>query len=539
MAAHLFVSNSSVLCGVSLEELEEIFHPFDANASFTVFPNKRSYSFVSFSSKEQAEAAREGLHGTIPPQLKVSHQPFLISYVRQLPASKPVDKTLYPKDFVLVEDYITEDEEKAFVDLIFDTEDVKSLKHRAVIHYGHEFDYSKNAAFKPTKPIPPLISQLADRLVMDSHVDFRPDQVTINVYEPGQGIPSHYDTHSAFEDPIVCVSLCSDIVMEFKDGANSARIAPVLLKRRSLCLIKGDSRYRWKHGIVNRKHDINPLTHRVMPRRLRVSITLRKIRHEPCQCQYKEFCDWDREGEMAVPSDDKSALRIENQYVSGVYENIASHFDETRFSSWTGVKKFMNALPAHSVVYDVGCGNGKYLLPNDGLIKIGCDMSQMLCEIVQNKGCMVVRADALSIPFREGADAVISIAVLHHIASLSRRKKMISEILRVLKPGGKACITVWSMDQSNSEYAKMRDNKDSVIEEAKKLDRLRVHDGKEFVQQDLLVPWRIDGTGETFMRYYHVFAEGEMEDLLRSVGGCSIDSIEKEQGNYIAVITKQ
>ncbi|EPB73320.1 hypothetical protein ANCCEY_07566 [Ancylostoma ceylanicum] len=449
---HLFVSNSSVLCGVSLEELEEIFHPFDANASFTVFPNKRSYSFVSFSSKEQAEAAREGLHGTIPPQLKVSHQPFLISYVRQLPASKPVDKTLYPKDFVLVEDYITEDEEKAFVDLIFDTEDVKSLKHRAVIHYGHEFDYSKNAAFKPTKPIPPLISQLADRLVMDSHVDFRPDQVTINVYEPGQGIPSHYDTHSAFEDPIVCVR------------------------------------------IVNRKHDINPLTHRVMPRRLRVSITLRKIRHEPCQCQYKEFCDWDREGEMAVPSDDKSALRIENQYVSGVYENIASHFDETRFSSWTGVKKFMNALPAHSVVYDVGCGNGKYLLPNDGLIKIGCDMSQMLCEIVQNK---------------------------------------------VLKPGGKACITVWSMDQSNSEYAKMRDNKDSVIEEAKKLDRLRVHDGKEFVQQDLLVPWRIDGTGETFMRYYHVFAEGEMEDLLRSVGGCSIDSIEKEQGNYIAVITKQ
>ncbi|KIH66033.1 methyltransferase domain protein [Ancylostoma duodenale] len=494
---HLFVSNSSVLCGVSLEELEKIFYPFDDNASFTVFPNKRSYSFVSFSSKEKAEAAREALHGRIPPQLKVSHQPFLISYVRQLPACKPVDNTLYPKDFLLVEDYITEDEEKAFLDLIFDTEDVKSLKHRAVIHYGHEFDYSKNAAFKPTKPIPPLINQLADRLVKDSHVDFRPDQVTINVYEPGQGIPSHYDTHSAFEDPIVCVR------------------------------------------IVNRKHDINPLTHRVMPRRLRVSITLRKIRHEPCQCQYKEFCDWDREGEMAVPSDDKSALRIESQYVSGVYESIASHFDETRFSSWTGVKKFMNSLPPYSVVYDVGCGNGKYLLPNDGLIKIGCDMSQMLCEIVQNKGCMVVRADALSIPFREGADAVISIAVLHHMASLPRRKKMISEILRVLKAGGRACITVWSMDQSNSEYAKMRDNKDSVIEEAKKLDRLRVHDGKEFVQQDLLVPWRIDGTGETFMRYYHVFAEGEMEELLRSVGGCSIESIEKEQGNYIAVITKQ
>ena len=89
-----------MLCGVSLEELEEIFRPFDANASFTVFPNKRlvvsrcmcgtprspslrSYSFVSFSTKQQAQAAREALHGIVPSQLIVSHQPFLISYVRQ------------------------------------------------------------------------------------------------------------------------------------------------------------------------------------------------------------------------------------------------------------------------------------------------------------------------------------------------------------------------------------------------------------------------------------------------------------------------
>ncbi|VDN31526.1 unnamed protein product [Cylicostephanus goldi] len=167
-------------------------------------------------------------------------------------------------------------------------------------------------------------------------------------------------------------------------------------------------------------------------------------------------------------------------------------------------------------------------------------MSQMLCNIVHEKGRMVVRADALSLPFREVADAVLSIAVLHHMATLERRQKMISEILRVLKPGGRACITVWSMDQSNSQYAKMRDNKDSVAEEVKtqSCERLKVHDGKEFVQQDLLVPWRIEESDKTFMRYYHVFAEGEMEELLRSVGGCSIESIEKEQGNYIAVIKK-
>uniref|UniRef100_W6NRE9 tRNA (carboxymethyluridine(34)-5-O)-methyltransferase n=1 Tax=Haemonchus contortus TaxID=6289 RepID=W6NRE9_HAECO len=533
---HLFVSNSSVLCGVSLEELEDIFLPFDSNAAFTVYPNKRSYSFVSFSSKENAIAAREALNGVVPTQLKISHQPFLISFIKQLPDGGSLDKPLLPADLVLLEDYITEKQEEELLNMVLSSGRAKPLKHRAVIHYGFEFDYSANAAFKPTDPIPDLIERFVDRIVDNGLVSFRPDQVTINVYEPGQGIPSHYDTHSAFEDPIVCLSMCSDVVMEFKDGANSARICPVLLKRRSLCLIKGESRYRWKHGIVNRKHDINPVTHRVTSRQLRISITLRKIRHKPCQCQFKEFCDWDREGEMAVPSDDTSAERLEQLYVNGVYESIASHFDETRFSSWAGVKRFLDSLPDYSIVYDIGCGNGKYLVREDRLCKIGCDMSRMLCEIAAAKGCMVVHADGLCLPFREGADAVLSIAVLHHMALLSRRQKLIREILRVLKVGGKACITVWSMDQSNSEYSKMRENKDCSVDVQQ--DRLLIHDGKNFVQQDMLVPWRIDDTDETFFRYYHVFADGEMEELLRSVGGCQIDSIEKEQGNFIAVITK-
>uniref|UniRef100_A0A158P998 tRNA (carboxymethyluridine(34)-5-O)-methyltransferase n=1 Tax=Angiostrongylus cantonensis TaxID=6313 RepID=A0A158P998_ANGCA len=515
---HLLVSNSSALCGVSLEELEEIFRPFDDKASFVFFPSKRSYSFVSFSSKERASTAREALNGVAPVQLKVSHQPFVISYVKQC-----------------------ERTELSVISLVLPTGSgewkSEPLKHRDVIHYGYKFDYSANSAFIPTNPIPEAVNRLTDRIVDDGLINFRLDQVTINVYKPGQGIPSHYDTHSAFEDTIVCLSMCSDIVMEFKDGANSSRICPVLLKRRSLCIMKGESRYRWKHGIVNRRYDINPITHRVMPRELRVSITLRKIRREPCQCQFKEYCDWDRGGEMGVPSDEISARKVESLYVNGVYECIASHFDETRFSSWRAVNRFMSAVSPYSVVYDVGCGNGKYLAKNDNLLKIGCDMSQMLCQIVSAKGFMIIRADALCLPFREDADAVLSIAVLHHMASLSRRQKAIREILRVLKPGGKACISVWALDQSNSEYSKMRRHKDSSLD-GKQSGRLKIHDGREFIQQDLLVPWQIEHRDETYFRYYHVFTEGEIEELIRSVGGCQIDSVEKEQGNYVAVITK-
>ncbi|CAO4370230.1 unnamed protein product [Caenorhabditis nigoni] len=536
----LLVSNSSILCSVTLEELEEIFIPLDEKAEFIVYPNKRSYSFVQCSSIEAAQTVRQELHGLIPPQLKISHQPFIISFVCNLPEAKKCEM-FRPADLKLVEDYVSENLENDLVELLTNHSKVQSLKHRAVVHFGHVFDYNTNSAseWKEAEPIPPVIEALVDRLISDKYITERPDQITANVYEPGHGIPSHYDTHSAFDDPIISISLLSDVVMEFKDGANSARIAPVLLKARSLCLIQGESRYRWKHGIVNRKYDVDPRTNRVVPRKTRVSLTLRKIRQKPCECQWKEFCDWDRKGEMSVPSSEDLAMKLENSYVSNVYENIASHFDETRHSSWKAVKKFIDEIPRGSLMYDVGCGNGKYLIPKDGLFKIGCDMCLGLCEIATKKDCHVARCDALSLPFRDtSADAAISIAVLHHIATFERRKRMIEELLRVVKRGGMICVTVWSMDQSQSEYAKMRSNKDEVNEEIKNTDRLKIHDGKDFQQQDVLVPWTMDQKGETFLRYYHVFREGEAEQLVESVDGCKLVSIEKEQGNYIIVIRK-
>lgn len=537
---YLLVSNSSILCSVTLEELEEIFLPLDGQAEFIVYPNKRSYSFVQCSTVKNAEIVRNELHGLIPPALKTSHQPFIISFVRNLPEAKKCEQ-FHPADLKVVEDYVSDELEKELVNLLVNHPSVQSLKHRAVVHFGHVFDYSTNSAseWKKAEPIPAIINLLVDRLIQDKFITERPDQVTANVYEPGHGIPSHYDTHSAFDDPIVSVSLLSDVVMEFKDGANSARIAPVLLKSKSLCLIQGESRYRWKHGIVNRKYDVDPRTNRVVPRKTRVSLTLRKIRRKPCECEWKEFCDWDRKGEMSVPSEESLALKLENSYVSDVYENIASHFDETRHSSWKAVKKFIDEVPRGSLMYDVGCGNGKYLIPKDGLFKIGCDMCMGLCEIALKKGCHVARCDALSLPFLdESADAAISIAVLHHIATFERRKRMIEELLRVVKKGSKICVTVWSMDQSHSEYAKMRGNKDEVVGTNAETNRLKVHDGKDFEQQDVLVPWTIDQKGETFLRYYHVFKEGEAEHLIENVKGCELVRVEKEQGNYIIVVRK-
>ncbi|CAD6190365.1 unnamed protein product [Caenorhabditis auriculariae] len=535
----------------NLLNLRRFFRPLDPGCQFFVYPNKRSYSFIQCSDAYLATKIRKEFNGFVHPKLKSSHQPFVISFVKNVP-EKGIAETFRPDGLAVLDNYISKDEEKTLTDFIFSHPKVKMLKHRAVLHFGHEFDYDTNSAFRETEPIPEIINDLVKKLKYDGYISAWPDQITANIYEPGHGIPSHYDTHSAFEDPVVSLSMLSDVVMEFKDGANSARIAPVLLPRRSLCLIQGESRYRWKHGIVNRKHDVDPRTNRVIPRQMRVSLTLRKIRTVPCKCPWKEFCDWDREGEMGVPKSGNEAERLEGSYVADVYENIASHFDETRHSSWKAVKKFIDDIPRGSVMYDVGCGNGKYLIAQDGLIKIGCDMCNGLCVIAAKKGCHVMRADALKLPFREkSADAVICIAVLHHIATLERRRQLVEEILRVLKPGGCACVTVWSMDQSHSEYAKMRGNKDEneaigkgqnpgKTEDLKKnkAERLKVHDGKDFEQQDVLVPWVIDQENKTFLRYYHVFREGEAEELMHSVDGCQMVSVEKEQGNYIFVFRK-
>lgn len=124
---------------------------------------------------------------------------------------------------------------------------LEAMKNRRVFHYGYEFDYSINSALRETQPIPAILINLITKFnQIDSK--YKPDQITVNIYEPGQGIPPHVDTHSAFEESIVSLSLLSDVVMEFRDCANLRDSNDVLLSKSSLLWMKGASRYRFKHG---------------------------------------------------------------------------------------------------------------------------------------------------------------------------------------------------------------------------------------------------------------------------------------------------
>ena len=60
----------------------------------------------------------------------------------------------------------------------------------------------------------------------------------------------------------------------------------------------------------------------------------------------------------------KNALQtpdIEKDHVHKVYEDIAEHWNHTRYAPWPKVASFVQSIPEHSLVADVGCGNGKYM----------------------------------------------------------------------------------------------------------------------------------------------------------------------------------
>lgn len=152
----------------------------------------------------------------------------------------------------------------------------------------------------------------------------------------------------------------------------------------------------------------------------------------------------------ACPTSVQATPEIEKKYVHRVYDAIAPHFSATRFAKWPKVAGFLNSLRAGSIILDAGCGNGKYLGFNPNCFYIGCDISPPLIDICAGRGHEVLVADAVNLSYRSDfGDAAISIAVLHHLSTESRRRKAIEELVRVVRKGGLVLITVWAVEQED------------------------------------------------------------------------------------------
>jgi len=234
--------------------------------------------------------------------------------------------------------------------------DWEILNLRKVKHWGYKFNYTaKTVDTNKIGELPDFSLNVLERIISTEHLQNKPDQLTVNVYESGAGIPQHVETHSAFEDGIVSLSLISPTVMIFKhpDG----ECIELLLKPRDLLIVTKEARYLWSHGINARKTDI--ISNELVTRNRRISMTFRKVKGTPCHCQYQAQCySW-----LAHQSDIKNTP-IEEKFVKDIYDTIAPHFSDTRYKPWPKIQAFLESLPVGSLVCDIGKSPFKCFLPN-------------------------------------------------------------------------------------------------------------------------------------------------------------------------------
>jgi ubiquinone/menaquinone biosynthesis C-methylase UbiE len=140
------------------------------------------------------------------------------------------------------------------------------------------------------------------------------------------------------------------------------------------------------------------------------------------------------------------------------YSRIASSYDRYRdlspssLSLWLGKIIRWGRISSSAKVLDIGCGTGRLIIPLQQMTQTevyGLDLSaEMLAQAQGKEGAEVIRwilGDAQALPFPDRFfDCTFMCLVLHHIEDKARA---ISEMYRVLKPGGRSLIWTTSHHQ--------------------------------------------------------------------------------------------
>jgi tRNA (uracil-5-)-methyltransferase TRM9 len=151
---------------------------------------------------------------------------------------------------------------------------------------------------------------------------------------------------------------------------------------------------------------------------------------------------------------------------------------------------------------NVGCAHGPDFLPFISSFELhGIDISPAMLANARKyaeKYKFIVElkeADARALPYADKFfDFAIAVAVYHHLDTPASRFKAFEELRRVLKPGGKAFVTVWNRCQPHFW----------------------------FKPKNIHVPYHVEG--KAYDRYYYLFTYWEMEKLARRAGFKIINS---------------
>jgi alkylated DNA repair dioxygenase AlkB len=157
-----------------------------------------------------------------------------------------------------IPDYINIDEQNQLLGIIdqqiWSLESVEAT--RRIQQHGYRYDYQDGVLVESRYlgPLPNWTGSIARRLYSDRLTETLPDQVTVNEYEPGQGLTSHVDCVTCFGNTIITLSLGSSYVMEFTQPQTN-ETAEILLSPGSLLVLQKEARYVWEHSVSPRKKD--------------------------------------------------------------------------------------------------------------------------------------------------------------------------------------------------------------------------------------------------------------------------------------------
>lgn len=78
---------------------------------------------------------------------------------------------------------------------------------------------------------------------------------------------------------------------------------------------------------------------------------------------------------------------------------------------------------------------------------VGTDCSLLQTTLTHERGKEAILGNNLQLPFRSDLfDGVLSVGVVHHLASKERRIQALRELARILRVGGRVLIAVRSQD---------------------------------------------------------------------------------------------
>lgn len=200
------------------------------------------------------------------------------------------------------------------------------------------------------------------------------------------------------------------------------------------------------------------------------------------------------------------------------YTRFAGDFARTRQSWPPGYDLILPHLAGAANVLDLGCGNGRFLayLAGQGWRGhyTGLDGSAGLLAEAQQ---MAAGLDGVTARFVQGdllnaawpaaagspADAIVCLAVLHHVPTAASRRRILAEAAMLLAPGGRLIVSTWQFMTSERLRRRM------LPWETVGLSADDVEAG------DYLVTW---GAGAAGHRYCAFIDEAELHQLAADAG---------------------